>query len=423
MKKINLNLLMAVLVMVGFASCKPNGPTTVAVTSVTVNPTSIELKVGATSKLTATVTPNDATNQKVTWTSSNVSVATVDASGTVTAVAEGTATITVTTEDGKKTATCQVTVVKNVQEVKVVKMEQWQFGYYGDKKRNDGTHIWRFTFCTEGSYDFEKKKPKTDGYLYSFVISSDAPDEKLHPAFGEYILSDKVKNKLEKGTLDKNESFIQHFLVSTGDVDGGLIFLTEGTFVIAKGKMTFEGKGTNDSVYKLLFEAEDYTVTDYRPKPHDPWGKEPQEKTVIEKQFTKANLTIYKMSTCSAIDFTTQAEAGEQYVGMRFWLDKGETALKPGKYIVKKETYAGLKGDPFTISQSEGSTKTDGLTRSFLAVSNGKGFYQKDKPVYFIVSGEATVTDKDITFEGQSYFGSTIKFTYTGDMTAYPPNQ
>ena len=54
--------------------------------------------------------PADATNQKVTWKSSNAAVATVDAAGKVTAVKAGEATITVTTEDGGKTATCKVTV-------------------------------------------------------------------------------------------------------------------------------------------------------------------------------------------------------------------------------------------------------------------------------------------------------------------------
>ncbi|RRD54666.1 Ig-like domain-containing protein, partial [Tannerella forsythia] len=54
--------------------------------------------------------PATATNKKVTWTSSNTAVATVDGSGTVKGIAPGTATITVTTADGGKTATAAVTV-------------------------------------------------------------------------------------------------------------------------------------------------------------------------------------------------------------------------------------------------------------------------------------------------------------------------
>ena len=82
---------------------------TVAVTGVTVAPTA-SLYVGETTTLTATVSPSNATNKNVTWTSSNGSVATVSAAGVVTAVAAGTATITVTTVDGSQTATCAVTV-------------------------------------------------------------------------------------------------------------------------------------------------------------------------------------------------------------------------------------------------------------------------------------------------------------------------
>ena len=82
---------------------------TVAVTGVTVSPTSLSLKVGETKTLTATVAPPDATNPAVTWTSSDMDVATV-ASGKVTAKGVGKATITVTTAVGGKKATCAVTV-------------------------------------------------------------------------------------------------------------------------------------------------------------------------------------------------------------------------------------------------------------------------------------------------------------------------
>ena len=82
----------------------------VAVTGVSLNKTTTSIQVGASEKLTATVQPSNATNKAVNWSSNPTSVATVDNSGNVTAVAEGTATITVTTQDGNKTATCNVTV-------------------------------------------------------------------------------------------------------------------------------------------------------------------------------------------------------------------------------------------------------------------------------------------------------------------------
>ena len=83
---------------------------TVPTTGVTLSKDSVSLFAGDSEVLTATVQPADATNQEVAWSTSDDHVATVDASGNVTAVGAGTATITVTTADGGKTATCTVTV-------------------------------------------------------------------------------------------------------------------------------------------------------------------------------------------------------------------------------------------------------------------------------------------------------------------------
>ncbi|OXA76820.1 hypothetical protein B0A65_17950 [Flavobacterium frigidimaris] len=83
---------------------------TVAVTGVSVSPTTATVGLGSTQQLTATLAPANATNQNVTWTSSNTAVATVNTSGLVTAVAAGTTTITVKTVDGNKTATSAITV-------------------------------------------------------------------------------------------------------------------------------------------------------------------------------------------------------------------------------------------------------------------------------------------------------------------------
>ncbi len=86
----------------------------VPVTGVTLDKTSLTLEEGQTDTLTATVEPDEADNKNITWSSSDETVATVDATGKVTAVDAGLATITVTTEDGAKTAVCNVTVIAKV---------------------------------------------------------------------------------------------------------------------------------------------------------------------------------------------------------------------------------------------------------------------------------------------------------------------
>lgn len=80
------------------------------VESISLSDTNKTLQVGDTTSLVATIKPTNATNQNVTWISSDEKVATVSEKGVITAVKEGTATITVTTADGKKTATCKITV-------------------------------------------------------------------------------------------------------------------------------------------------------------------------------------------------------------------------------------------------------------------------------------------------------------------------
>ena len=88
----------------------PENPST-PVTGVELNTQAITLsQIGNTYHLRADVTPANATNQSVTWASSNPNVATVTDAGLVTAVSEGATIITVTTEDGQKVATCTVTV-------------------------------------------------------------------------------------------------------------------------------------------------------------------------------------------------------------------------------------------------------------------------------------------------------------------------
>ena len=84
-------------------------PQTVAATGVTLTPQASSIAVGGTATLTANVLPSNASNKTVTWSSNKTSVATVS-NGIVTGVAAGSATITVTTEDGGYTATCAISV-------------------------------------------------------------------------------------------------------------------------------------------------------------------------------------------------------------------------------------------------------------------------------------------------------------------------
>ncbi|MBW5470976.1 phage tail protein [Brevibacillus formosus] len=88
----------------------PNPPTGEPVTGVELEEEELTLRVGDTESLRATVKPTNATNKRVKWESSDFEIVEVDEEGKIKAVAPGTATITVTTVDGNKTDSVEVTV-------------------------------------------------------------------------------------------------------------------------------------------------------------------------------------------------------------------------------------------------------------------------------------------------------------------------
>lgn len=96
---------------VTYTVSKGTKPQEIAVETITLDKSEITIKEGSNYTLTPTITPEDTTNKLVIWTSEDENIATVE-DGKITAVAEGTTTITATTKDGEHTATCKVTVTK-----------------------------------------------------------------------------------------------------------------------------------------------------------------------------------------------------------------------------------------------------------------------------------------------------------------------
>lgn len=109
------SILSLILLAVGVVACSSNDG--ISVTGVSLNHQRMLLLKGQSERLIATITPLGADNVRAHWTSSDSTVATVDVSGTVRAVGGGNTTITVTTEDGQYTATCEVTVKVNLNSI------------------------------------------------------------------------------------------------------------------------------------------------------------------------------------------------------------------------------------------------------------------------------------------------------------------
>jgi len=162
-------------------------PSTTAVTGVTMAPKALNLKVGETGTVTGTVAPSDATDKTVTYSSSNTSVATVDAStGLVTAVAKGTATITVTTTDGGKTDTCAVTVapadvVPAAADSKVVGNATTGL------KDADGKSVTIDASRSYGAAKFDNVQIDAGDYIYKVVAKDSNGNEKEFDVASEYL--------------------------------------------------------------------------------------------------------------------------------------------------------------------------------------------------------------------------------------------
>ncbi|MGN0443692.1 MAG: Ig-like domain-containing protein [Acutalibacteraceae bacterium] len=99
-------------------------PLVINVTGVTLDKTSLSITAGSTATLSATVSPSNATDKSVTWSSSNAAVASIDADGKITALKAGNVIITVKTTDGAKTATCKLTVTSATVPVTAVLLDQ-----------------------------------------------------------------------------------------------------------------------------------------------------------------------------------------------------------------------------------------------------------------------------------------------------------
>ena len=183
---------------------------TVAVSSIELNKTDLEMEPGQTEQLTATVLPDDATDKTVTWSSSNTSIATVD-NGLVTAVAVGEALITASA--GGKKADCKVTVIAPVVEEVVdmglsVKWRAWNLGATKPEEIGD-YYAWGevepyYDYVgfsnTTGMYVDDWKDGKEKGYnweSYIFRISGFYPWDDEDP-----LKVSKYNNQAKNGTVD-----------------------------------------------------------------------------------------------------------------------------------------------------------------------------------------------------------------------------
>ena len=165
-KLVTMLLLFAAILTMVMVSCKEEvPPPTILVESITLNIESITLAVGDTETLTATVTPENATDKIVTWQSSDTSVVTVE-NGNVTAVKTGNATITAMA--GEKSATCSVKVHPEVTSIEITINDGKSVIRYTDETQIENTL--RNEITVTATYDDESSAIVTD---YTVTINNE----------------------------------------------------------------------------------------------------------------------------------------------------------------------------------------------------------------------------------------------------------
>ncbi len=164
--------------------------TGVPVSGISINEVGQDLKVGATLQLTITITPEDATNKDVVWSTSDSAIATVSGSGLVTAMSKGEATITATTVDGNKTDEITITVVEEVEEPSTISfLPNYSASLIANQNQLNFTVEGRLN----GSIDTTKLKYMTSGSGEHYVYLSSGytlVNFKTQLAEGEYYYLD-----------------------------------------------------------------------------------------------------------------------------------------------------------------------------------------------------------------------------------------
>lgn len=230
-------------------------PPTVPVTSVTLDKTALELTVGDTATLTATVTPDTATDKNVTWTTSNDKIATVK-NGTVTAVSEGEATITA--KAGDVAATCKVTVTEapcqhtKLKEIPAKDATCTEAGNIAYWTCPDCNKLFSDAACTK---EIEKADTETSaqGHDYGTLIAAKAAtctedgNEAYYQCSRCSKYFDENKDKIETPTIGKLGHDIEHHpyvaatCVKTGSNEYWSCKRCDGKFADGNGDTQFTG--------------------------------------------------------------------------------------------------------------------------------------------------------------------------------------
>ncbi len=243
-----------------YAKKSNNNPTTIAVTGISLNKTTLSLAVGGNEILTSTVLPTNATNKTVTWTSSNNSIASV-ANGKITAVAAGTATITA--KAGDKTATCMVTVAPvTVDPATITIGSTKQYAAVIDGKQYQMKAEGGFNDIYNGTGTYGNNNKYENGYVFVNITSYIWEDISFSMNDPEYFTISKGALKIPYGHVLNNNDIAGFVSKGTYNYSKDLLNGVEITWYDNDRKEWSTSKGTGVQTGSS-FEITDVTNSSY----------------------------------------------------------------------------------------------------------------------------------------------------------------
>ena len=338
----------------------------IGVTEVTLDRTELTLTEGETETLTATVRPDNADNRKVTWSSDKTEVATVDGAGRVTAVKAGEAVVTVTTEDGGKTATCKVTVKAKAVPVTGVEVNPWAvtLSVSGTSKLS---YTIRPADATNQNVKWESDNPSvatvdSDGNVRAVsagVAKVSAVTEDGGFRSGCTVTVKEFSSGFEVGGLfyKTAEGYSMDFVEVTGNPGGGKY----SGDVVVPGTVEYDGitytvKGVGNRAFEGCGDLRKVTISEgiYKIGAYAFIGCGNLERVILPSTLENIDASNPVFEGCSKLEITTTAprEGQEDYCYLHdgaLYMHMGRTGREILSWIPEKKTG--------TVVIKEGTTK------------------------------------------------------------------
>ena len=381
-------------------------PDIILPTGISLSEKNITLTEGDSSTLAATVTPSNATNKTVTWSSSNVSVATVDGTGKVSAVKEGTAVITSTTVNGYKAT---VTVTVEGKEIPII-----ENGVYFEKPSNWGTNIYVYFFAndqTVGTAWPGTAMTDLGNGLYGYEYGSSAPSN-LKVIFNDGSHQTSNLDYVNNGYYDESGYVKTVVPVTQGKVI--VKYVDESGNVLSSQTLTGD-VGSSYSTSAKTFDG--YTL---KTMPSNASGT-----------YTSSNITVtyvYRENTTQVLSVSLKASSTSISVGGSVLLSasaSGGTGSYTYSFLVRnKETNVWYRFSDFkSASTLTWTASGTGAREFYVEVKDGAGTVAKSSAVTInavtktlAVTGKAssdTVTaGSKVTITGTAS-GGTGSYTYS----------